>query len=918
MRTLLLSLLAACTGAEPPAPAGLTPMPLPARLATEGGAAALLVAPAEPPAPESVARFGFDTGLPEGWTTTYEERARAQEGVVGVTTVDPAEGAGALSLSMAPGERRDMPTVSGVVPVGGGEDLRVRFQLRARGLDPGIGPMTGGGIVVEELGGMLQEDVLAVHDDLPRVLGDTDWTAGSVGLRTRPGTQALRITLSAGPSLVGGAADFDELVVERLGPDAAARAGAPLSPTAHTLSREVTVDGDTRPALLAPDATVWGMAVERATPVEVRAGFARLPASDPDVRICYELAHAGEAVLASGCIEHGDDQYAEIAESLPAGPVAELQLRSWTEPPGGGATGAWGAPRVWPRARAAGDTRPDIVLFIVDTLAADHTGIGGRAERPTTPTLDAFAARNIRYLDATTPAGWTEPSMGSLVTGVLPSTHRAGYRRERIYRPISRKSSEQKSRLLTYRPLSSRVQTLAERLRDAGYLTQGVYTNAFFGNAFGFARGYDRYDKYAGKRLAGGKEGFDRAIAWWESLPPRDQRPPAFLMMHVVDPHDPYRIRVPAVDGFEPPPDIPGEEGRQGITRYVEARPQDAEAREFPDQLAVYYQAEIRYLDDEVGRFLEAVEQPGTAMLLVSDHGEAFAEHDRFIHGRTIHHEEVHVPLVLRRPDGAGAGSAVEAPVSTVAVTPTLLSFAGIEAEGLWAPLPAPDAAIAEHDIISEAMLMGRDRTALRRGDWRYLLRHPVGIRGPARKRAGGHAYPPSATRPIEHLYQVSVDHDELDDKAATEPEVLADMRARAHAHLRAHELGVHFDCAAGEPQALRIQPDNPVSRFVPFAWTDADKVEVTSDRSAVSAQLSGQTPAWGVVYTPKVPATLRVEDGAGQVLFDGEPPDRPDRAAPLLGGRCRVWRVGQPGDDASANLDDGDVQALQALGYID
>ena len=918
MRPLLLAVLTACSTGTPSAPTGLAPMPTPARLATQGGPEALLVAPADPPEPTTIARFDYDAGLPADWRIEMPEKAGADVGTVARTAMAPAEGTGALSL-VAPATRKGpMPTVSGVVPVEAGANLTVRVRLRARGLDPGIGPMTGGGMVVEEIAGDIDETVLTVHDDLPRVLGDSDWTDASVRLRTGPKTQGLRITLSAGPSLESGAADFDALVVEQSGVDAAARQGAPLSDTAHPLSREVTVDGDTRPALLAPDATVWGMAVERSHPVEFRAGFARLPVSDPDVRICYELAHAGEAVLASGCIDDGDDQYAEIAESLPAGPTAELHLRSWTEPPGGGATGAWGAPRAWSRAREPGDDRPDIVLFIIDTLAADHTGIGGRAPRPTTPTLDAFAQRNIRYLDATTPAGWTEPSMGSLVTGVLPSTHRAGYRRERIYRPISRKNSEQKSRLLTYRPLSRNIPTLAERLRDAGYLTQGVYTNAFFGSAFGFARGYDRYDKFAGKRMAGAREGFDRAIAWWTSLPPREQRPPAFLMMHVVDPHDPYRIRVPALEGFEPPPDLPGEEGRQGLTRYVEARPQDIESREFPDQLAVYYQAEIRYLDDEVGRFLETVEQPGTGMVLVSDHGEAFAEHGQFIHGRTLHHEEVHVPLVVRRPDGTGGGTTLDRPVSTVAVAPTLLEFAGLESEGLWAALPQGDSENIDHDIISEAMLMGRDRTALRRGRWRYLLQHPVGIRGPARQRAGGHAFPPSATRPIETLYDVRNDREELEDRAAAEPEVLADLRSRVHGHLQRHELGVHVACDEGGPVGIRVAPDGPVSRFVPFVWTDDDKVEVTSDRSAVAARLSGRTPAWGVIYTPRVTATVRVEDDTGTVLFEGEPPDAPERSTPLLDGRCRVWRIGQPGDDETANLDDGDVQALQALGYID
>lgn len=918
MRPLLIALLTACTGAEAPPPAGLAPTPLPARLAHTAGAAALLQAPAAAPDPEVVAAISFDAGLPEGWTARLPDGAGHSDGEVGTTTLDPVEGSAALSLSLAPGERREMPSVSGLIPVTGGDTLRVRIQLRARGLDPGIGPMTGGGIVIEEMGGPLEEDVLAVHDDLPRVLGDADWTVAAAGLRARPGTRSLRITLSAGPSLVGGAADFDALVVERLPPDAAARAGRTLGPGTHELSREIALDGDTRPSLLAPDATTWGLAVERTAPVALRGGFGRLPASDPATRICYEVSHAGDAVLASGCLDADDVEFEDFTAELAPGPTAELHFRSWTEPPGGGATGAWGGPRVWSRARAPGDDRPDLVLFIVDTLAADHTGLEGRAPRPTTPTMDAFAARNIRYTDATTPAGWTEPSMGTLVTGVLPSTHRAGYRRERFYRPLSRKTSEQRWRLLTYRPLSSRVATLAERLRDAGYLTQGVYTNAFFGDAFGFARGYDRYDKYAGKRLEGAREGFDRAIRWWEALPPRSERPPAFLMMHVVDPHDPYRIRLPALDGFEPPPDVPGEEGRSGLTRYVEARPQDSESAAYPDQLATYYQAEIRYLDDEVGRFLEVVERPDTAVLLVSDHGEAFGEHNRFIHGRSLHHEEVHVPLVLKRPDGAGGGATVSGPVGTAGTAATLLGFAGLPTAGLEPALPLSDADIEDADIISEAMLMGQDRTALRRGRWRYLMVHPAGISGPARKRAGGHAFPPAASRAVEHLYDIDADHGEQTDLADSRPEVLAALRARTHAHLRTHELGVHFACEAGAPQPLVIQPDNPVSRFVPFTWTDADKMEVVSTRAAVSTHLSGSSPVWGVVYTPRVTATLRVEGAEGAVLFEGEPPDHPDRAAPLLGGRCHVWRVGQPGDDAAADLDDGDVEALQALGYID
>ncbi|MEC7946936.1 MAG: hypothetical protein VX265_05165, partial [Myxococcota bacterium] len=300
MRTSVLLLMAACTGGEAPEPVGLTTMPLPARLAHQADAAALIQAPVDAPPAEVLAAFSFDTGLPEGWRAELPGAAGESEAEIGITADAPIEGLAALSISLAPGLRRDVPSVSGLVPVDGGEHLRVRIQLRARGLDPGIGAMTGGGIVVEEMGGALEEDVLRVHDDLPRVLGDTDWTAASVALQTLPGTRSLRITLAAGPQLVGGSADFDDLLVERFPPEAANRQGRPLTPTAHPMSREVTLDGDTRPSLLAPDATTWGMAVARDTPVELRAGFGRLPGSSPEVEICYEVSHAGASVLATG------------------------------------------------------------------------------------------------------------------------------------------------------------------------------------------------------------------------------------------------------------------------------------------------------------------------------------------------------------------------------------------------------------------------------------------------------------------------------------------------------------------------------------------------------------------------------------------------------------------------------------------
>src|SRR5262245_18201782 len=66
----------------------------------------------------------------------------------------------------------------------------------------------------------------------------------------------------------------------------------------------------------------------------------------------------------------------------------------------------------------------NVVLIVVDTLAARHVGYvaGGKS---VTPVIDALAARGVAFTGAIAPAPWTQPSIGSLLTGKMPSAHRA-------------------------------------------------------------------------------------------------------------------------------------------------------------------------------------------------------------------------------------------------------------------------------------------------------------------------------------------------------------------------------------------------------------------------------------------------------------------------------------------------------------
>ena len=53
--------------------------------------------------------------------------------------------------------------------------------------------------------------------------------------------------------------------------------------------------------------------------------------------------------------------------------------------------------------------RPNIVLIVVDTLRADRLSSYGYS-KPTTPRIDAFAARGVRFANAYSTSSWTLPA----------------------------------------------------------------------------------------------------------------------------------------------------------------------------------------------------------------------------------------------------------------------------------------------------------------------------------------------------------------------------------------------------------------------------------------------------------------------------------------------------------------------------
>jgi tetratricopeptide (TPR) repeat protein len=95
----------------------------------------------------------------------------------------------------------------------------------------------------------------------------------------------------------------------------------------------------------------------------------------------------------------------------------------------------------------------------------------------------------------------------------------------------------------------------------------------------------------------------------------------------------------------------------------------------------------VAHADELLGRFVEGLRGQGlldkTILAVTSDHGEGLGDHGEQEHGIFLYREALHVPLVLRLPGGAGAGTRLKGPVAQVDIPATLLDLAGLPADGM-------------------------------------------------------------------------------------------------------------------------------------------------------------------------------------------------------------------------------------------
>ena len=313
-----------------------------------------------------------------------------------------------------------------------------------------------------------------------------------------------------------------------------------------------------------------------------------------------------------------------------------------------------------------GGEKPNVVLVVVDSLRADALGCYGDDPSPS-PAIDRLAAEGLRFERAVAPASWNLPSVSSLVTSTPPWVHGQGA-------PASG---------------AGEIVTLAETFAAAGYRT-GAFTEMAWPL---LQRGFETFQNTAFKHTFGDPEANSAAPTVQAALEwARDGSEPFFLLVHTYEVHS-YFLGKPRHHELARAehPDYEGPFREWAIRDFSQpAGPQVIAALlEATDEDLAYvrslYRAAVAETDAQIARLVAGLEEAGvddrTILVLTSSNGEGFRpDLKRVHHGGRLHHDLLHVPLIIRWP-GHLQPAVNTSLVATLDVAPTLVKLAGLPEE---------------------------------------------------------------------------------------------------------------------------------------------------------------------------------------------------------------------------------------------
>jgi len=354
---------------------------------------------------------------------------------------------------------------------------------------------------------------------------------------------------------------------------------------------------------------------------------------------------------------------------------------------------------------------PNIILISIDALRADHLSCYGY-HRNTSPNIDRLAREGTIFKNCLSQATSTGPSHTSIFLSQYVWRHKVDTFKKRLGRSPA---------------------TLAEILKDRNYTTAAFVGRGILSAKYELNRGFEIYDDGSPGRgwCYEISSYINKLLSWLESV--RNRK--FFLFIHTYDVHAPYNPPSPYFDLY-----TKGHYEGTHLRMSKGIMPLKLNASELTpeeiDYIMAVYDGGINYVDDQLGKIFEKLNQLGiyenTIIIITADHGEAFREHGKLEHNSKPYIEEIHVPLIMKGP-GIPRNRIYENFVQHIDIVPTIFEILNIPQRGEMqgrSLLPLMNNCEIEEDFKTYSFgrrARNRFSMSLRTKEWTYIM-NPGGL----------------------------------------------------------------------------------------------------------------------------------------------------------------------------------------------
>lgn len=374
----------------------------------------------------------------------------------------------------------------------------------------------------------------------------------------------------------------------------------------------------------------------------------------------------------------------------------------------------------------------NVILLTIDSLRTDYT------DKKRYEDLRSQGVDVVSFDSAFSTGPGTTPSFPAMLTGTMPLSYGG------------------------LGPLTDERPRVSKQLRDGGVNTAGFQCNPFLSSHFNYDVGFDTFEDYQNPLMGLATKVFPRGIEinnpklarvddvlrvtdiikksyqlikgkprpyvsaevitddtieWL-----RTAESPFFCWAHYMDVHHPcfppkqYRRKRDVEDVSQ-----------SDVSEWYSALLRDPErlsSEEIRD-LTRLYEAAIEYVDDQVFRIVDVLEQEdlfeNTCLVITSDHGELFGDYGQYGKPERMYDELLHVPLfVVNGPEGLA--EATDQLVSLLDIPPIIHDVLDVDTpstyEGRHPITEEPrETILAEHEVGGKVIVGSRSTDWLYEGD---------------------------------------------------------------------------------------------------------------------------------------------------------------------------------------------------------